>query len=216
MNSVPDAVRVHLEAWFGGWNPRPSGIAVVESDLRAKAGWDGKVLPLVGLAHDDWAIVSVAPGQANEVARRLHGRPVDEIVGVLELMTALFRWNLHVAPGHDTGEWVATSDPRVPAWLRPFNGDVLVAWDDDGHYGAGVGRKMHNAFGHEISVGTEEALRGRGIARRLVTTAARRIQAEGAVPTYVHLLDNVASSKVAEACGFADLGWRYLAPPENS
>ena len=96
----------------------------------------------------------------------------------------------------------------MPEWLKPFNGDVLVAWDDEGNYGAGVGRKQHDRWGHEISVGTEASLRGRGLARQLVTTAARRIIADGAIATYLHALDNHASAKVADASGFADVGWR--------
>jgi GNAT superfamily N-acetyltransferase len=214
MNHLPDAVRRHLEAWFGGWPTATSGIAVVESDVRNRPGWDGNMLPVVGVTHNDFAVLSVAPGQASVVMDRLKGTDPSDLADTLGLMVGSFRWNLTAPLGDDVGEWVATADKRVPSWLKPFNGDVLIQWDDQGHYGAGVGRKMHNALGHEISVGTEESLRGRGIARRLVATAARRILADGAVPTYVHLLDNHASAKVAEAAGFADLGWRYVGTPE--
>jgi GNAT superfamily N-acetyltransferase len=214
MNHLPDAVRCHLEAWFGGWSTGASGIVVVESDLRTKPGWDGNLLPVVGVTHDDFAVLSVAPGQASVVNDRLNHTNAGDLAETLGLMVGAFRWNLAAPPGDDVGEWVATTDKRVPAWLKPFNGDVLIEWDDQGRYGAGVGRKMHNAFGHEISVGTEPSLRGKGMARRLVATAARRILANGAVPTYVHLLDNLASAKVAEAAGFADLGWRYVGTPE--
>jgi GNAT superfamily N-acetyltransferase len=216
MNHLPDAVRRHLEAWFGGWPTAASGIVVVESDLRTKPGWDGKVLPVVGVTHEDFAVLSVAPGQGKAVNDRLKHVDATHIADRLELMVGIFRWNLTAPPGDDVGEWVPTTDERVPHWLKPFNGDVLIEWDDQGHYGAGVGRKMHNALGHEISVGTEESLRGRGIARRLVASAARRILADGAVPTYIHLLDNHASGKVADAAGFADLGWRYVGTPEDT
>jgi len=87
---------------------------------------------------------------------------------------------------------------------------VLVTWDDDGAYGAGVGRKQHDRFGHELAVATEEPLRGRGLARRLVVTAARRVIDDGAVPTYLHDDANVASAHVADAAGFPDLGWRIV------
>ncbi len=214
MNQLPDAVRRHLEAWFGGWPTSASGIVVLESDLRNRPAWDGNLLPVVGVTHNDFAVLSVAPGQASVVADRLEHVDAADLADTLGLMVGAFRWNLTAPPGDDAGEWVATTDQRVPGWLKPFNGDVLIEWDEHGHYGAGVGRKMHNAFGHEISVVTEPSLRGRGIARRLVATAARRILADGAVPTYVHLLDNHASAKVAEAAGFADLGWRYVGTPE--
>jgi GNAT superfamily N-acetyltransferase len=214
MNYLPHAVRRHLAEWFGGWPTEKSGVIVIESDLRTTPGWDGNIVPIVGMTRGDFTVLSVAPGEAAKVFDQLSGTVPAHVA--LDLMVALFRWNLHPPAGQDVGEWVPTADPRVPAWLKPFNGDVLIEWDDHGHYGAGVGRKMHNALGHEISVGTEVSLRGRGIARRLVATAARRIVADGAIPTYMHLLDNVASAKVAEAAGFADLGWRYIGTPEKS
>jgi predicted GNAT family acetyltransferase len=79
-----------------------------------------------------------------------------------------------------------------------------------GNYGAGVGLKKHDAWGFEISVGTEESLRGRGIARRLVATATREILRQGRVATYLHAPDNFASGKVAVAAGFPDHGWKVL------
>jgi GNAT superfamily N-acetyltransferase len=215
MSRLPDPVRRHLTEWFGGWNDLDRGIIVVESDLRTTPGWDGNLLPVVGLWHGDWAILSVAPGDGEVTRRTLMGIDPADIAEALGLITCAFRWCVDAPKSPDVGEWVATADPRVPEWLRPFNGDVLVAWDDEGNYGAGVGRKMHNPLGHEISVGTEEAHRGRGLARKLVETAARRILADGAVATYVHLLDNFASAKVAERAGFIDKGWRYIATPEG-
>jgi predicted GNAT family acetyltransferase len=59
-----------------------------------------------------------------------------------------------------------------------------------------------------LAVGTVPEARGRGLARRLVAQAARRVLDEGAVPTYRHDFDNVASARVAEAAGFPDRGWR--------
>jgi predicted GNAT family acetyltransferase len=102
-------------------------------------------------------------------------------------------------------------DERVPEWLKPFGGDVLVLLEKDRYVG-GVGLKRHDDHVSEISVGTEEAARGRGIARRLVVTAARRILDDGKVPTYLHDLRNHASAKVAEASGFPDRGWRLVVP----
>jgi GNAT superfamily N-acetyltransferase len=108
----------------------------------------------------------------------------------------------------DGGDWIDPRDPRVPTWLRPFNyGSVLIAWDADGRYGAGVGIKRHDDTGHELAVVTSSHLRGRGIARRLVAQAARRLLAEGKLPTYLHDPKNVASARVADAVGFLDRGW---------
>ena len=106
--------------------------------------------------------------------------------------------------------WVDTDSPRLPGWLRPFGGQALVVFDDHGQYLAGVGIKRHDELGHEISVGTEPQARGRGLARRLVAQAARRILDQGRIPTYLHTFDNAASSRVAAAAGFPDLGWSAL------
>ena len=121
----------------------------------------------------------------------------------------VFRWSVTPAPLPDVGVWLPADDPRVPPWLRPFGGDVLVVLDGDA-YVAGVGVKRHDAAGHELAVGTEEAARGRGLARRLVAQAARRVLDGGAVPTYLHAPDNVASARAADAAGFPDLGWSVV------
>ncbi len=81
-----------------------------------------------------------------------------------------------------------------------------MTFDDHGRVIAGVGIKVHDQYGQELSVVTEEAARGLGLARRLVATAARRILTEGSVPTYLHAPDNTASARVAEAVGFPDRG----------
>jgi GNAT superfamily N-acetyltransferase len=130
----------------------------------------------------------------------LLGRPGVAGLGV-------FRWTTTPADLPDAGVWIPHDDPRIPQWLRPFGGDVLVVLDGD-RYVAGVGIKKHDPFGNEIAVGTEEAARGRGLARRLVAQAARRTLTDGAVPTYLHAPDNIASAKAAEAAGFPDLGWK--------
>lgn len=115
---------------------------------------------------------------------------------------------------------VIDSEGRTePGWdgvVRPLHGvstpdgDVLVALTDDGTAAAGVGRKRHDRHGHELAVVTEEAHRGRGLARRLVTQAARRVLDDGAVPVYLHDPANVASARTADASGFPDVGWRIL------
>ena len=115
----------------------------------------------------------------------------------------------------DAGVWLPAEladagDVRVPAWLRPFGGDVLVALDDDGRYLAGVGLKVHSPALQEIAVVTSEAARGRGLARRLVAQAARAVTAGGADVLYLHAPDNEASARVARASGFPDTGWRIL------
>lgn len=225
--AVPRRLTEHLVSWLGCWPDAATadsirGVKIVGHESRLRPGWDGRVHDVIGVATPTFAVLSVPPHAACELGDAVG---TGSLAGDLDaLRTAvpnalarpgsvgfgLFRWSDSPTPTPDLGEWVLNDDPRVPEWLRPFNGDLLIAWDDQGAYGAGVGRKQHDEFGHELSVVTEPSLRGRGVGRRLVATAARRVLAEGAIPTYLHAPDNHASAKVADAAGFPDLGWRII------
>jgi GNAT superfamily N-acetyltransferase len=229
-SSVPTRLAEHLTTWLGAWpagddeveGSHGFGITVVGHAPRTEPGWDGAVHPMIGVLTARSGVLSVPPELAREIgAITRHGSLEADLAALAEQLPSVlaqpvsivrgpFRWSVEPTGTPDTGEWIPTDDPRVPEWLKPFNGDVLVEWDERGRYGAGVGRKQHDAAGHELSVGTEEALRGRGMGRLLVATAARRVLDEGAVPTYLHAPDNFASAKVAEAAGFPDRGWTFL------
>jgi GNAT superfamily N-acetyltransferase len=174
--------------------------------LRDQPEWDGVVRTVKGVADGDgrW-VVSIAPSVA--------GR--DDPTAGQAMFEGVFRWSETPTALAVAGSWVPAVSPVVPDWLRPFGHEVLVELDDDGRYLAGVGIKRHLPSGWELSVGTEEAARGRGLARRLVATAARYCLDHGAVPIYLHADDNVASAKAADAAGFPDLGWRVLGPAEE-
>ena len=107
---------------------------------------------------------------------------------------------------------VTADAPDVPAWLRPFGGRVLVV-REGGQYVAGLGVKRHDDLGHEVAVATEDAWRGRGLARALVARAADAILRSGGVPVYLHGRGNTASARVAQAAGFPDRGWSILGLP---
>lgn len=221
-DEIPERLHRHLVSWLGAWPPAPLGVTVVAHEPRTRPGWDGHFHSVVGVATENAAILSVPPGVADAVASLVRQQNLETDLGALRtgiaramenqgrLGRGRFRWSDSPTQTPNVGDWTPTDDDRVPEWLKPFNGDVLIAWDDDGHYGAGVGRKIHDTNGHEISVGTEQSLRGRGIGRKLVATAARRILDDGAIPTYLHAFDNFASSKVADAAGFPDVGWTVL------
>ncbi len=228
---VPASLRAHWQAWTGASDEdigvlgsgQSGRVVVVGSAGREQPGWDGAVHPVTGVVDPAGnAVVSLPAGyegRARAVVAgggdlddlrsalpALLGRP-DSVVG-----RGVCRWAVDVPSARvlpDVGRWVPAADPRVPAWLKPFGGEVLVVLDDD-VYVAGVGLKRHDAHGQEISVGTEEAARGRGLARRLVAQAARRLLADGIVPTYLHDPANAASARVADAAGFPDRGWTVL------
>ena len=186
--------------------------------------WDGKVYPVAGVETPEGTVLSVPP-DAVEATRAAGedlatiGPALPGIVGRPDARfgRGVFRWCQRLLDDSDPeAVWLPPDDERVPPWLSVFNGDVLVHLDEHGRYGAGVGRKRHDDFGQELSVATEERLQGRGLARRLVAQAARRVAEEGAVATYLHAPKNVASARVAEAAGFPDTGWWILGVPVAS
>lgn len=209
----------HLRSWLGAWPPT-GGVTIVASAKRATAGWDGAVRPLAGISTPEGTVLSVPPGRLQ--AARRSGTGLEEILDRLpdalgqpggQIGRGVFRFAVAVPDFGDVGEWVPADDPRVPAWLRPFGGEVLVVFGEDGRYVAGLGIKRHDELGQEVAVATEEAWRGRGLARALVARASKRILDRGGVPIYLHGGANEASARVAEAAGFPDLGWSIIGLP---
>ena len=195
--AVHDRLFAHLSSWLGRW---PG---------------DGPGLTVVGVSDADGSgVLSVPPAIVDTVRAALadNGGDLARIpaaAGVTgRFFTGVFRWSTAPADLPDAGTWIAADDPSVPEWLWPFGGEVLVAVDPaTGEHLSGVGVKRHDAFGHELAVVTRPAAEGRGLGRRLVAQAARRVLDEGVVPTYLHAVDNHASAHLASAAGFPDLGW---------
>lgn len=206
----------HLQTWLGRWPGTGPGLTVVGSARRVEPGWDGHVHAVIGVESTEGGVISVPPLAQQAVAALVASGDVGSGVPAAAkidggFFRGVFRWSTAPTPLPDAGVWVPALDPSVPEWLRPFGHDVLVAVDPDtGEHLAGVGIKRHDEHGHELAVVTAEAAQGRGLARRLVVQAARRVLDEGAVPTYLHAHSNVGSAKVAEASGFPDLGWSIL------
>ncbi|MEV4621321.1 GNAT family N-acetyltransferase [Asanoa sp. NPDC049573] len=204
----------HLVTWLGQW-PTSQALQIVGSERRLRPAWDGSIRPAIGVGTPAGVLLSVPPPRVDAV-RAIADLPMPDLLDKLpgavgydgwRALHAVFRFSTEPAPLPDAGEWLPVADPVVPSWLRPFGDEVLIARDEAGDYLAGVGIKRHDPYGNELAVGTEPAARGRGLARRLVAQAARRVLDEGAVPTYLHDPANLASSKVAAAAGFPDLGW---------
>lgn len=234
-DDVPAGLRAHWQAWLGAdagqlsslGHPARDGdavLTVVGSGRRESPGWDGEVHPVAGVVDPDGNAVVSVPEAHVLWARGLvaEGAALDDLRAALparlglpghEVYRAVYRWS--TGPPSDegipgAGVWIPVADARVPDWLRPFGGEALVALDSSDVYLAGLGLKRHDRFVHEIAVGTAEAARGRGLARRLVAQAARELLATGVVPTYMHDPANAASARVADAAGFPDRGWTAL------
>ncbi|MEV6923009.1 GNAT family N-acetyltransferase [Dactylosporangium sp. NPDC051485] len=214
-----------LRVWLGSW-PSSGGVLVVGSPQREKPRWDGGEQRALGVTDAAGnGVLSVPPASREAVAALVAGLAPAELEAALaaelpglvgrpeqHCFTGVFRWTEAPADLPDAGAWEPSDGPGLPDWLRPFPGEVLVAREPGtGEYLAGVGLKPHDPTGIEISVGTAEQARGRGLARRLVARAARRIVGAGAVPTYLHDPANTASAHVAVASGFPDLGWKIHA-----
>ncbi len=211
---TPARLAEHLRSWGGAWPPPGPGVTVVANPRNAVPGWDGSLHPVTGVVDASGSGVLGVPPEAYDLVPREAPVPdiLDALPGLvgrpeLEAYQAIFRWSTEPADLPDVGTWLPVDDPAIPDWLKPFGGSALVVLDDGGVYVAGVGLKRHDDAGWEIAVGTEPAARGKGLARRLVAQAARAVLARGAVPTYLHDPDNLASAHVAEAAGFPDLGW---------
>lgn len=213
--AAPAALVAHLDSWLGRWPPI-GPLDVVGSADRERPGWDGTVYPALAVAGDGGVVLSVPPSRVAVVRALAYRGPAAGVLDglgpavgrrSLRSVRRVFRWCTEPAPLPDAGAWLPATDPRVPDWMRPFEGEVLVALDRADDFLGGVGIKWHDRRGGELAVLTAPRAQGRGLARRLVAQAARRVLDEGAVPTYQHEPANVASGRVAAAAGFPDRGW---------
>ena len=213
--TAPAALVAHLDTWLGRWPPA-GPLDVVGSAGRERPGWDGSVYPALAVTGDRGTVLSVPRAKVPAVSALAYRGPstgvLDELgpaVGQRRLQSVhrVFRWCTDPAPLPTVGTWLPATDPRVPDWMRSFGGEVLVALDGDEVVLGGVGIKWHDRRGGELAVVTARHARRRGLGRQLVAQAARRVLDEGAVPTYLHDPDNVASARLATAAGFADRGW---------
>ena len=178
-------------------------------------------LAVRALARAGGAVVAVAPEHAALLRAHLDS---DRDPGVLPRVLARVAADL---PGHwweavaRTGTEIAqpkdpvvvldASDPRLPEWvLGHFTGQAWVVLGDGGEVLSTAVLKRYDERLREISVGTAEAARGRGLARSVVAAAARAALAEGRAVLYNHAADNHASARVAEAVGLHEV-YRYYA-----
>ena len=201
----------HLRRRLGGW-PIPGQERVIAWSGRHRPEWDGGHWPLLGVVTPTATLLSRAPDldltPEAEFELLRAARAID--LAGSALGRATLRWTTNPPPGDDLGIWVPVTDPRLPDWLRPFGGEALISWAPDGSVAGAVGLKRHDDAGWEVSVAVDPVHRGQGLARALVAQASRTILAAGRLPIYLHETTNLASARVAEATGFADLGWRLV------
>jgi RimJ/RimL family protein N-acetyltransferase len=87
--------------------------------------------------------------------------------------------------------------------LSRYPGGVYAFCDEQGQIISRAGIRTESAFVWEIGVRTErENVRGRGLAKAVVSAATEAVLAAGRVPLYIHSATNLASQKVALALGY--------------
>lgn len=223
-DEIEDRLNTFLTSRLGTWPPA-RGLELRHCLRRDEPGWDGRLQPFLGIESPVGTVLTFSETvfpcgtslDRREVADGLDGPDAHMTIPALfghpemHFGRAVFRFSAEFPALEDIGEWCETTDPRLPAWLRPFNGGVLVHWAADGSYAAGVGLKKHNDLGYEISVGTSPDHRGQGLAQRLVAASARSVWERGAIAMYLHGATNAASARVAAKAGFPDLGWHLIA-----
>jgi GNAT superfamily N-acetyltransferase len=214
---MPTPLIRHLRSWAGAV-PTRAGVAIVANPRVAQLGWNGRPELLTGLVSPEGGcVVSLPPGPAYVATRLLSDSgPIDVLPALLgqperSVERRVYRWTTRPANLPRIGTWLPADAPDVPVWLRPFGGEVLAAVDSGGRHLGWVGIKRHDALVRELAVVTQPEARGLGIARSLVAQAASAVLSSGAIPTYLHVPENAASARVAEAAGFVDRGWHSLA-----
>ena len=185
---------------------RPGEVAVAET---AHPG-----MPVRALVRGGGAVVAVDPAWSRRLSGRLDG---PSSVGPALAAAA-------VAVGGPHYLWVArtgvaipapsaeitvldTTDARLPEWvIGHFTGEAWVVLGEDGQVLSTAVLKRYDDRLREISVGTAEAARGRGLAKAVTAAAARAVLAEGRAVLYNHDPENHASAQVAEAVGLHEFG----------
>jgi RimJ/RimL family protein N-acetyltransferase len=132
------------------------------------------------------------------------------------LFSGVARTGVAIPPPTVTVTVLDATDPRLPDWvIGHFTGEAWVFLDENGKVLSSAVLKRYDDRLREISVGTSERARGRGLARSVVAAAARHVLSEGRAVLYNHAPDNLASAKVAESVGLHEFGRYHAIVPDR-
>jgi L-amino acid N-acyltransferase YncA len=175
-------------------------------------------MPVRALTRRGGAVVGVVPRWSRLLREHLRGPAT--ILPSLEaaaaaipghLFSGVARTGVAIPPPSVEVAVVDATDPRLPSWvIGHFTGEAWIVLGEDGEVLSTAVLKRYDDRLREISVGTSEAARGRGLAKAVVAAAARAVLAEGRAVLYNHDPDNHASARVAESVGLYEFG-RYHA-----
>jgi RimJ/RimL family protein N-acetyltransferase len=181
-------------------------------------------LPVRAFSRQGGAVLAVAPEHA-AVLRRYLSDPASLLPALQSaaadlhghLFSGVARTGVAIPPPEAKVTVLDAADPRLPDWvIGHFTGEAWAVLDDDGKVLSTAVLKRYDDRIREISVGTSERARGRGLARSVVSAAARSVLSEGRAVLYNHAPDNFASAKVAEAVGLHEFGRYHAIVPDRS
>jgi RimJ/RimL family protein N-acetyltransferase len=185
----------------------PGQVAVDEA---AQAG-----MPVRALERGGGAVVAVDPAWSRRLGQHLDGpASLDTALDALAAAAGArhFFWvartGVAIPPPAAEVTVLEATDPRLPEWvLGHFTGEAWAVLDDDsGRVLSTAVLKRYDDRLREISVGTSEAARGRGLAKAVTAAAARAVLAEGRAVLYNHDAENHTSARVAESVGLHEFG----------
>jgi uncharacterized protein (DUF1501 family) len=187
----------------------------------AEAAYPG--MPVRALARAGGAVVAVAPAWSGRLAEHLDGPATLD--AALEAVAAagggqhwswVARTGVAISPPSAEVTVLDASDPRLPDWvLGHFTGEAWVVLGDDGRVLSTAVLKRYDDRLREISVGTADEARGRGLAKAVTAAAARAALAEGRAVLYNHDPGNDSSARVAEAVGLHEFGRCHAVVVDN-
>jgi uncharacterized protein (DUF1501 family) len=171
-------------------------------------------LPVRALTREGGAVVAVAPEWAGLLRQHLDG-PDTVRAGLAavaaaipgHLFSGVARTGVAIPPPVVPVTVIDATDPRLPAWvIGHFTGESWVVLGEGGEVLSTAVLKRYDDRLREISVGTAEAARGRGLAKAVTAAAARAVLAEGRAVLYNHDPENHTSARVADAVGLHEFG----------
>jgi L-amino acid N-acyltransferase YncA len=170
-------------------------------------------MPVRALTRDGGAVVGVSPTWSGLVRRHVQDpagvqRGLEAVAATVggQVFSWVARTGVEIPPPAVEVTVVEVTDPRLPDWvIGHFSGQAWVVLEDGQVLSTAVLKRYDERL-REISVGTAEAARGRGLAKAVTAAAARAVLAEGRAVLYNHDPDNHTSARVAEAVGLHELG----------
>jgi GNAT superfamily N-acetyltransferase len=201
---------------------RGGGVHVRSEPRRGLPAWHGYVLPIVGLAFSQGAVIACRPDLVETLRANLGSdvhQPYLDGPAFRRVWRAMQRsvthaftlaGDLRAAEGASfaasatatRAELIAEADPTALHLRTRFDGAIFAVRGPHGRMISWAALKKKSEAIWEIAVATEPDYRGRGYARDVVSAATQFTLEQGRLPIYIHDRDNSTSGFVARAIGY--------------